>query len=231
MSAGEMGNLGDFAVRVLMSFLRTGAGFEEFWNHVGPTVEQMVRLRLRRRLVRGRNGGDDEDAVDESMQQVRIKLFELPSKDSSLWFDPAKGRGGVDGLRAWLFGFCRTSVADYCRRWRNANRDRKVIPESCIEFNELSDGKSIVKDAVAKIVVDLSELMQIVNECVEAIPDEELRTIIRLNIWEQLSERRLARHLGVHVSKVHRRLAKAKKLLEKELHRHGIDETWLGSVA
>lgn len=84
-------------------------------------------------------------------------------------------------------------------------------------MNEETEFSSILKSAVAKIDprirLEDREFREIVNECVQSL-DDDLRSLIRLNPCDSLSERKVAARLRMHVSSGHRRLEKAEPLLE-----------------
>lgn len=228
-------------VSLVLEFQQTGRGFEPMWAGIGPTVQGMLRCYLRKRSVKDLRGGADETAVDETSQAVMTSLWELPSKGPKAWFDPGRKHSAAEALRAWLSGFCHYAVARYCRTWRGVGRKRKVLTESALPvsdqaLNQMSgqtEYSSILKSAVVKmnplIEIQDREFAQIVNECVEALPDEELRTLIRLNVWEELSVRALEQRLGIDESSVQRRVTKTRKLLRKELERRGVDASCLDS--
>lgn len=223
------------AVGLVLDFQRTGRGFDPMWARIRPTVDDMLRQGLRKRSVKGHRGGDDENAVADTAQRVETQLWEVASKKPGAWFDPGRKADSVEALRCWLSGFCRLAVANYCRQWRGAGRKRKVLAESDLPLNdtiESSEYSSILKSAVSKIDpgIDLEyqELTEIVNECVSSL-DDELGTLIRLNHWDDLSEREIAARIGMSVTTVHRRLEKAERLLEKALAARGIDSSWFGN--
>ena len=228
MSTEKQGMIGgdgaDDVVTMMAGFQATGRGFGPLWNRISPTIERMVRQRLRKRLLRS------PDATDEVVQMVAAKLLELPSKGPKAWFDPTKsGKSPVEALNGWLYGFARNGVRNYCERWHDAREGVKVVAEAALPLNELGEAKSIVKSAVAKIEVDDMELRGIVNECVDDLP-EKLRSLIRLSMNEALSERKLAARTGIHVSTIHRRLTKAYDLLRASLAERGIDAAWFAAA-
>lgn len=207
-------------VSMLQVFQATGIGFSAVWEATSAAVAKLVRQRLRKRLVKS------PDATADVIQIVVKSLLELPGKGPQAWFDPARSRkSGVDALNAWLFGFVVNAVKNYCETWHGARPGKKVIADAALPLNELGEAKSVVKSVVAKIEVDDRELMQIVNECVDALPDR-YRRLVRLSKWDGLSERRIAKHTGLNVSKIHRRLQKAYGLLRAALATRGVDAEW-----
>lgn len=234
MASADMGGtgtgIGQETVALVLDFQRTGQGFTGIWNQIFPHVDGLVRSRLRKRLVRGAFGRDNEDAVAETLQQVALDLLTLPEKPQS-WFDEGRGTGGPDQLRAWLFGFCNKNVAKYCQKWHGDRKSPKVLAESSLPLNDQRQITSIVKSAVAKIQVDDVELRQILNECIEGLPDGLLREVIRLHGPQELSEREIAKRLKMNVTTLHRRIKRAEKLLGEALKRRGVDISWLESAA
>lgn len=220
----EGGSRRDLVV-MTTEWLATNDGFGDLWAEIQPCVERSVRQQLRKRLVRGQFTVDNEDAVQEVTQEVAFRLLRLPGKDPDSWFDPTRGKGGTDGLRAWLCGISKNAVADYCVRFHDAKSGRKVVAESALPRNELSEVKSFVKAAVAKIDVVDSEMPQIMNDSIAELPDD-LRGLIRLKLAEDLSERGLATWTGINVSTIHRRLTAAYGLLRVAMRQRGIDDDW-----
>ena len=212
------------AISLIQHFQETGEGFSALWDEIRSTIDVMVRRRLRKHLVAGgRFGLDDDQAVADATQDVVFKLLQLPNKPDS-WFIPREN--GVDGLSAWLSRFASNAVADFSRQFHGARKGRKVIAESGLPMNELSEARSLVKTIPAKIDVEDTELRSIMNEALDAIP-EESRTLIRMHIWEELSERTIARKIGRSVTAVHHRLVKARNLLASELAKRGVRADWL----
>lgn len=214
-----------------LMFQTTGQASGSLIGDLTATMTAMIRSRLRKRLVKGRFGLDDENAVNEATQTVLVSLCELHKKDPARHFDPTRGNGGADALKAFLFGFVNNAVKRYCDQWHNAKHRRKVIAESALEFNEREECDSILKSAVAKPAFSDSELAAIMNDCLAELPKEKYRTVLRLHNWEGLSERKIAPRMGVSVSKAHRTLVKARKLMKASLHRRGIDESWFTEAA
>lgn len=214
-----------------LEFQKTGQAPRSLFDEIEPTVRRMVGGRLRKRLVKGRFGLDDDDAVNEATQTVLVSLCELHKKDPARHFDPTRGNGGADALKAFLFGFVENAVKRYCDQWRHAKRRRKVIAESALEFNEREECDSILKSAVAKPEYSDAEFAAIMNDCLAELPKEKYRTVLRLHNWKGLSERKIAHRLGISVTKTHRTLVKARKLLEASLRRRGIDESWFLEAA
>jgi RNA polymerase sigma factor (sigma-70 family) len=228
-----MATINGGAVGLMTAFLSSGEGFDALWSNILPFVDESVRKRLRSRQVRGQFTLDDEAAVDEAIQHVAVALVELPKKDPVRWFDPTVGKGGVDGLQGWLYGFCRTAVAEYCERYHNAKRNRKVsvTAESFLPLNEQMEANSILKSAVKKVEVDDAEMREIINACVTGMADEALKNVVRLNMWEGFSERKIADRTGMSPATVHRRLQEAFTILKPALTRRGIDADWFAEAA
>lgn len=218
------------AVRQFLDFQSTGQAPGSLLPELAPAVEAMARGRLRNRLVKGRFGGDDEDAIAETTQMVLVSLCELHKKHPSGHFDPSRGKGGADALGAYLFGFVENAVKQYCTKWHDAKPGRKVMVDSALDFNQRAETNSIFKSAVAKVEGNTSELAGILNECLAELPEEKYRTVLRLHNWDGLSERKIAKRMGISVSKAHRTLVEARGLLEAALRRRGIDESWFAAA-
>ena len=216
-------------VGLLTGFFESGGlGFQTLWRAIEQPIDRMARQLLRKRLVRGRFTVDDENAVQEVMQQVALGLLEVPSKDRKTWFDPSRGSSD-SAVLGWIYGFVRHAVADYCDDFHDAREGRKVVVESGLSFNELSERDSILKTAVAKVEVNRTELCEVMNDCIERLPSDDMRTLVRLWMNEDISRRALAERLGMHVSKVQRRLTQAFDLLRPMLETKGYDASALAA--
>lgn len=223
--------LNDTAVSQFLTFQATGQAPDSLTNDLYATIKPMVKSRLRKRFVTGPFGADDEDAVDDTTQMIVLSLCKLHTKDPGCHFDPSRGKGGADALKAFLFGFVENSVKQYCTTWHNAKPGHKVVAESALDFNERTEQESILKTAVAKVEVNDAELAAIINECLAELPEEKYRTVLRLHHWDGLSEQKIGKRMGIAKSTVHHALVKARSLMEASLRRRGIDESWFSEAA
>lgn len=229
------GQDGDDLVTQFVEFQRTGKGFGDLWPGLEPLVKDFARRKLRALGVWVRAG---DGAVGDVTGQTVERLLRLSAEGARGRFDPLKAsKPGLSGFRGWLYRVVANQAATWARNERGGRRVR-IIPESALgtagEWNDLpgdDDRASILKNAVAKVHVDDSELVGIMNECLAELPQERYRTVLRLHNWEGLPERAIARQLGTSVSDVHRTLVKARTLLEGSLRRRGIDESWFGGAA
>lgn len=226
-----MENMND-TVGVFVNYQVTGVGFDRVWAAIGPAVEDIVRGRLRKLGVRGR-GGVDEFAVGEVVSLVVEKLMGLAAPGAGGRFDPAKARPGLSGLKGWLFRVVNSQAVNWLRDHRGG-RGVKIIPESCLAWNEAPavdmDG-SFLDRQPAKL--DRESLRDAVRECVQAcvarLPDPGMREIVQVKFGRNLSVRATAEALNVHPSTVQRRLTEACGLLRVMLAEHGIDESALAA--
>jgi RNA polymerase sigma factor (sigma-70 family) len=223
--------LNDTAVSQFLTFQATGQAPASLTNDLYAAIKPMVKSRLRKRFVTGPFGADDEDAIDDTTQMIVLCLCKLHTKDPGCHFDPSRGKGGPDALKAYLFGFVENAVKQYSTTWHNAKPGRKVVAASALDLNERTEQESILKTAVAKAEVNDAELAAIVNECLAELPEEKYRTVLRMNVWEGLSERTIGHRMGITTSKAHRTLVKARSLMKAALRRRGIDESWFSEAA
>lgn len=220
-------------VEAMVWFQRTGEGFDGVWVDIAPVIDEAVRSGLRKHLVMGPERQDDEAAVADVTQEVAFKLLRLGGKQrdgKKVGYDPSHGHGGVSGFKGWLTTIARNECASYCRLYRGSRGGAKSIPLSQLELNGSLDSAAVIKPSVLKCHVELAELQDIVNDCVDSLPDE-LRGIVRLKMAENLSVRDIEKRLGIHVSTVQRRLTKAKELLTTALAKRGVDASCVQDLA
>jgi RNA polymerase sigma factor (sigma-70 family) len=216
------------AVARLVAYQKTGVGFDEVWEDIGPIVDDFARRSLRKLGVKG-SYGDDSWAVDDVVHQTAERLLGLSARNAGGRFDPAKAKPGLSGLRGWLWRVVERQGVEWNRTYRGG-RSVKIFPESGLDWNELADGdeaSSIIERRVAKI--EKPDLLPILEACIAQLPDAFLRQVVRLKLHEECSERETARVLGVSVSRVHRRLQEAYALLRPMLEERGLDGGWLAA--
>jgi RNA polymerase sigma factor (sigma-70 family) len=218
---------GDDVVAHLVHFQETGEGFAGVWAEIGPIVADCARGNLRKIGVRA---GVARNAVDDIVNSTVGRLLRLAEPQAGGKFDPSRlAKPGLSGLRGWLWRVVERQVADW-RRVEYGGRGMKIVPESGLEWNaspENEDGASIVKRQVAKI--ERADLLPILHECVNQLPDPHLREVVRLRLDEDLSQRDIAKRLGTSATTIHRRLQDAYDLLRPLLEDRGIDAAWLAA--
>jgi RNA polymerase sigma-70 factor (ECF subfamily) len=150
--------------------------------------ERDVRSWLRRSSLRAL---DEDDVIQEAYARVAA----TPSVQQ------------IREPRAYFFTAVRNIVLEHLRR-------AKVTPIAVVaDFQEAF----VVDDSPdpEKIAVDRDELRRVID-MIEALP-EKLRQVLWLRRVEGLSQREIARRLGVPESTVEKRAAKALRLLLSEL--------------
>jgi RNA polymerase sigma-70 factor (ECF subfamily) len=150
--------------------------------------ERDVRSWLRRSSLRVL---DEDDVIQEAYARVAA----APSVQQ------------IREPRAYFFTAVRNIVLEHLRR-------AKVTPIAVVaDFQEAF----VVDDSPdpEKIAVDRDELRRVID-MIEALP-EKLRQVLWLRRVEGLSQREIARRLGVPESTVEKRAAKALRLLLSEL--------------
>lgn len=206
----------------LLHFQKTGLGFDEFWGDVHAHMDHVVRGRLRRHLVRGWKTRDDLAAVDEVMQQIRTAIFYGARPGGNAQFNPACGRGGLDGLRAWLFPIVRNQTASYCREYRaDSRRKLKGSNFTDLGLNDQAGGDSVLR-APLKIDPDRFELLEIMNDCLRSLPKTQ-QDLFQLRFVKGMSQRKAAERLGVSGPTVCRREAVLKQAVVDWFGDRGID--------
>ena len=100
--------------------------------------------------------------------------------------------GGAVGL---MTGFL-TNGEGFDALWSNI---LPFVAESFLPLNEPMEANSILKSAVAKVEVDDAEMREIINACVAGMAEEALQNVIRLNMWEGISERNIADRTGMYL--------------------------------
>jgi hypothetical protein len=120
-----------------------------------------------------------------------------------------------------------SQAANWARNERGS-RKVKITPESGLEWNEVpgsTDGPSVVKREVAKI--ERPDLLPILEECINALPDPELRDVVRLQLHEGLSQREIAGRLQTSAATICRRLKDAYAEMRPLLEARGVDASWI----
>jgi RNA polymerase sigma factor (sigma-70 family) len=206
----------------LLRFQQTGLGFDDFWADIDAHVNHVGCGRLRRHLVRGWKTRDDLAAVDEVVQRVRKAIFEGAGPGGKGQFNPSLGRGGVDGLRAWLFRIVQTHTASYCREYRaDGRRKIKRSTFTDLELNDRPGVDSVLQDPL-KVDPDRFELVEIVNDCLRSLPQPQ-QDLFHVRFGEGLSHREAAKRLGVTAPTVCRHEAKLKQAVIHWFRDRGID--------
>ena len=100
--------------------------------------------------------------------------------------------GGAVGL---MTGFLNNGEG-FDALWSNI---LPFVAESFLPLNEQMEANSILKSAVAKVEVDDAEMREIINACVAGMAEEALQNVIRLNMWEGISERNIADRTGMYL--------------------------------
>lgn len=206
----------------LLRFQKSGLGFDEFWADVDAHVDHVVRCRLRWHLVRGWKTRDDLAAVEEVMQRIRTAILNGARPGGKAQFNPARGRGGVDGLRGWLFPIARNQTAIYCREYRTDGRRKlKRSTFTDLGLNDQAGVDSVLK-APLKVDPDRFELVEIMNDCLRSLPQPQ-QELFQIRFVEGLSQREAAERLGVASATVCRHEAKLRKAVVDWLGDRGID--------
>lgn len=135
------------------------------------------------------SAADAEDATQETFVRAWTGLAELRS---------------VSALHGWLRNIARNVCVDLIRR----NQLRQTQPTSLCELT----GKSNTDEAEA----DRNEEHEHIMHHICALP-EELREIILLHYYDELTYDEMSEWLGVARSTVNERLAKARLLLRQQL--------------
>jgi RNA polymerase sigma factor (sigma-70 family) len=218
---------GDDAVARFVRFQQTGRGFDGVWADIGPIVADFARRNLQTLGVRR---GVARNAVDDVVNSTATRLLRLAEPQAGGQFDPARlSKPGLSGLRGWLWRVVERQAADWKRK-EYGGRGMKIVPESGLEWNELSetdDGASILKRQVAKL--QRADLLPVLHQCINQLADPDLRKVVRLRLDEALSQRDIAERVGTSAPTIHRRLQDAYELLRPLLEDRGIDAAWLAA--
>lgn len=216
-------------VRKLVEFQETGKGFDSLWSDIHSIVEELARRNLMKIGVKVRRA-DPNNAVGEVVSETCLTLKKLSLPGACGRFRPEKMKSpGISGVRAWLWRVVRSKAVNW---WRDSVGGRGVLirPETGLEWNELPQdgaGASIVKRVVAKMV--RPDLLPIIEACINEIQNPQLQCIVRLQLHEGLSRRRIAKRLKMPPATVHHRLRSAYKLLAPLLEQRGVDLSWVAA--
>ncbi len=218
------GSAGSDTVEKFVEFQRTGVGFDAVWADLHPIVTEFAGRNLRKLGVRVRAG---DGSVGDVEGQTVACLMGLAAEGARGRFDPAKAAPGIPGFRGWLWQVVASQAADWARNERGS-RKVKITPESGLAWNEVpgsTDGPSVVKREVAKI--ERPDLLPILEECVNALPDPELRDVVRLQLHEGLPQREIAGRLQTSAATICRRLKDAYAEMRPLLEARGVDASWI----
>jgi len=206
----------------LLHFQATGLGFDSFWQDVEGHADDVVRTRLRKHFVRGWKTFDDLAALEEVLQRVRIRILRGAGPGGKGQFNPTRWKGGVDGLRGWLFPILKNETINYCRDYRS-NGQRKVQTGTFTDLglNEQPGEESVLKAPLA-FDPDRFETQDVMNDCLRSLPDS-LREIFRLRFVEELPQRQAAGRLGVAAPTVSRREKALREAVRSWFGDRGID--------
>ena len=109
-------------------------------------------------------------------------------------FDPARGN-----LSAWVYRIARNELYTYFRKDRG-EADIETVPESLVSYTDDYD--------------DLDDRGALVRKALEELSDEE-RELVYLKYWEELSNKEIAKRLGINASTVSTKLWRAVNRMRK----------------
>jgi len=110
----------------------------------------------------------------------------------------------ADGIRPWLYRIAYLVTSNH---WRGASRRRKL--ESKLESIGVSSGVSIPDQIIVR--EEVREALQILERL-----NSNDREIIKLSVWEELSNPEISAVLQIDENTVRQRLFRAKKRLTRE---------------
>ena len=203
-------------------FQRGELGFEKVWSQIEGLVSKKVLNGLRKFLVRGHKTADDLAAHDDIVQEVCLKLQQLPGRPHS-WFDRERYGRGPAGLSGWLGQICHNEVVTFCRKWRGAGRKLKQESFEDLQLNNLEGrGHNDREPLSAEEMLEQAELMAILDDCLAALPPQH-RQAIDLRFFEQLTDRAAGEKIGTAPSTITKRAKAAITLLQKLLGERGAE--------
>lgn len=109
----------------------------------------------------------------------------------------------ADQFGSWLAAICRNAARDMART-------RRVL--------RVEDEPPVIETRA-----DSEECSHIIREALDRLP-AEAKEVIYLRFYDGLSYDRISAVLGLSEQAINGRLRRAKKLLAKDLRRHGLDE-------
>ncbi len=204
-------------------FQRGDEEFERVWSQIEGFVSKEVLGGLRKRLVKGHKTADDLAAHDDIVQELCLKLQNLPGKPNQ-WFDPARCGRGATGFRSWLGRICQNEVVSYCRKWRGAGRKLKQEDAADLELNALVGRSANGREPLSpQGMAQQAELMAILDDCLGLLPPQH-RQAIDLRFFEQLTDRAAGQKIGTAPSTITKRAKAAITQLRKLLSERGVVE-------
>lgn len=217
--------MGHMAVDAIVHFQKTGKDFDVLWPQIKTVITSAVKTRLKKHLVTGPGGAAVETSVDDCTQGVAWNLLRIGAGELKGGFDPNKCEDPVSGLKGWLYKVSMNAVRSYCRKNRESRSKVKVWSLHTLEMNDGAADRSEALKAPVKYDPDAFELTDIVRECVESLSDYD-RTLYRLVVVANRSQREIAGELGTSAPTVCRHINKMMDRLTKALAARGIDETY-----
>jgi RNA polymerase sigma factor (sigma-70 family) len=203
-------------------FQRGELGFEKVWSQIEGLVSKRVLAGLRKFLVKGHKTADDLAAHDDIVQEVCLKLQQLPGRPQA-WFDRARSGRGPAGLSGWLGQICHNEVVIYCRLWRGAGRKLKQESFEDLQLNNIvGRGSNDREPLSAQQMLEQAELMAILDDCLASLPRQH-REAIDLRFFEQLTDRDAGRKIGTAPSTITKRAKAAIAQLRTLLGEQGAE--------
>lgn len=175
-----------------------------------PDREEMIRLSA------GEDGALDL-LMDRWKERVTSYLYRMCGNDSvandlaeETFVRLYQSRGNYrpeSRFSSWLFGIAANLARNHLR-WKGRH-PTAALEESPEPFSEENPGSS----------AESRERSEAVRKAVGALPDD-LRAILLLSEYENLSQAEIAAATGCTVKAVERRLSRARELLRKDLSRY-----------
>lgn len=149
---------------------------------------------------------NDIETAEDITQEVFIKVYSSISQFR-----------GESQLTTWIYRIAITKSLDHLRAQKR--KKRMAILKYLSGDDEHQIDIEAPKDQNPDVIIDNSERMKILNDAINALPENQ-RVAFSLSKYDEMSSKEIAEVLSTSVSAVESLIHRAKKNLEKRLYNY-----------